>query len=154
LNGVKFATRGQAVVIGRWALPILIALPMVFGCGKAAPPPVEGRLAIENIAKWRQLYLANHGRKPPANEAEFVDFIEKKMKERGETFDREAFLVSPRDGQKFVVQYGSKSAKLDENSVAVHEKEGYDGKVLVAFESARSAEVDAAKLPSLLAAKP
>jgi len=121
------------------------------GCGRAGPPPSEGRLAIENVAKWRQLYLANHGRKPPADEAEFLAFIEKKMQERGETFDRDTFLVSPRDGQKYVIQYGKESANLGENSVAVHEKEGYRGKVLVAFESARSSEVDAAELPSLLA---
>ena len=76
------------------------------------------------------------------------------MKERGETFDRDTFLVSPRDGQKYVIQYGKGSANLGENSVAVHEKEGYGGKVLVAFESARSSEVDAAELPSLGAAEP
>ena len=55
------------------------------------------------------------------------------MKERGEPFDRNTFLVSPRDGQKYVVRYGKESANLRENSVAVHEKEGYDGKVLVAY---------------------
>ena len=76
------------------------------------------------------------------------------MKERGEPFDRDAFLVSPRDGKKYVVQYGKESANLGENSIAVHEQEGYDGKVLVALVSARSREVDATELPSLLAAKP
>ena len=150
----KIASRCRAVVIRGLALPVLIALPLALGCGKAAPPPSDGRLAIENIAKWRQLYLANHGRKPPADEAAFISFIEQKMKERGEPFDRDTFLVSPRDGKKYEVQYGDASAKLGESSVVVHEKEGYDGKVLVAFESARSSEVDAAELPSLLAAKP
>ena len=127
---------------------------MAPGCGTTGPPPTDGRLAIENIAKWRQLYLANHGRTPPADEAAFVNFIEKKMNERGERFDRDTFLVSPRDGQKYVIQYGSESVNLGENSVTVFEKEGYGGKVLVAFESARSSEVDAAELPSLLAAEP
>jgi hypothetical protein len=124
------------------------------GCGQTGAPPVEGRLAIENIAKWRQLYLANHGRKPPADEAAFLNFIEQKMKDRGEPFDRNTFLLSPRDGKKYVVRYGKEWANLKENSVAVHEQEGYDGKVLVAFESARSSEVDAAQLPSLLSARP
>jgi hypothetical protein len=150
---LQFASRGRAVVLGGLALPILIALSVTPGCGKAGKPPVEGRLAIENIAKWRQLYQAKHARKPPENEAAFIDFIEKEMKQRGDTFDRDAFLVSPRDGQKYVVRYG-KEANLSENTVIVHEKEGYGGKVLVAFESARSSEVDAAELPSLLAAKP
>ena len=132
---------------------MLIALPLALGCGKSAPPPVEGRLAIENIAKWRQLYVADHG-KPPADEAALLNFIEKELKERGEAFDREAFLVSPRDGQKYVIPYGKESANLSENSVVVHEKEGYGGKVLVGFESGRSAEVEASELPALLAAEP
>jgi hypothetical protein len=150
---LKFESKGRTA-IGGLALQALMTLLVASGCGKAAPPPVEGRLAIENVAKWRQLYQANHARKPPENEAAFLDFIEKKMKERGEPFNRDAFLVSPRDGQKYVVRYGQDSANLSENSVVVHEKEGYGGKVLVAFESARSSEVDAAELPSLLAAKP
>jgi hypothetical protein len=133
---------------------VLIALPLAIGCGKSAAPPVEGRLAIENIAKWRQMYVADHGNKPPADEAAFLNFIDGKLKERGEAIDREAFLVSPRDGQKFIVQYGKDSAGLSATSVVVHEQEGYGGKVLVAVESARSSEIDAAELPALLAAEP
>lgn len=151
---LKIAPNGRALVVGGFALPIVLALALASGCGKSGAPPVEGRLAIENIAKWRQLYLANNGRKPPADEAAFLGFIEKKMKERGEAFDSNAFLVSPRDGKKYVVRYGKDSANLKENSVAVHEQEGSGGKVLVAFESARSAEVDAGELPALLAGKP
>jgi hypothetical protein len=110
-------------------------------------------LAIENVAKWRQLYQANHNRNPPPNEAAFLDFVEKKLKERGEPIDRNTFLVSPRDGQNYVVRYGKESANLSQNSVVVHEKEGHGGKVLVAFESARSLEVEASELPSLLSQK-
>jgi hypothetical protein len=76
------------------------------------------------------------------------------MKERGQPFDAAAFLVSPRDGQKYVVKYGKELANLGSDSVVVHEKEGYDGKVLVGFQIGRSAEVDAAELPALTAAKP
>jgi hypothetical protein len=124
------------------------------GCGAPAAPPVEGRLAIENVAKWRQLYCADHGGKPPADEKTFVAFIDKKMKDRGEPFNPDEVLTSPRDGQRFVVEYGEQSAKLGENRVTVHEKEGYDGRVLVAFESARSHEVDAAEVPGLVAKQP
>lgn len=142
------------VAVGAVALPLLLALPAFTGCGPSAAPPVDGRLAIENVAKWRQLYCADHGGKPPADEKAFVDFVQKKLSARGEPFNPDEMLVSPRDGQRFVVLYGDQSAKLSEGSVAVYEKEGYGGKVLIALESARSREVDAAELPGLLAAKP
>jgi hypothetical protein len=115
---------------------------------------MDGRVAIETVAKWRQLYTADHGGKPPADEQQFLAFIEKKLTERGEPFNPNELLTSPRDGQRFVVQYGEQSARLGENRVTVHEKEGVDGKMLVAFESGRSQEVDSAELPGLLAKKP
>lgn len=132
---------------------MLIASSQLLGCGKTAPPPID-RTRIEDVASWHQLYAASHGRKLPPDEAAFVAFVEAKMKERGQPFDAAAFLVSPRDGQKFVVQYGTGSVTLGADSVVVHEKEGYDGKLLVGFQSGRSGEVDAAELPALTAAKP
>jgi hypothetical protein len=153
LNRLTLAARGWAPVAAL-ALGALVSLTGLSGCGQSAPPPSDGRLAIENIAKWRQLYCADHGGKPPADEATFVTFIRDKLRERGDASDIAALLVSPRDGQKFAVRYGNESANLGEGAVTVYEQEGYDGKVLVAFESARSREVDAAELPSLLAARP
>jgi hypothetical protein len=152
LMHVNVGSAGRAVA-GGWLLPALVALSVTSGCGPSAPPPPEGRLAIENVAKWRQLYQANHNRNPPPDEAAFLNFVEKKLKERGEPFDRNAFLVSPRDGQKYVVRYGKESANLSQSAVSVHEKEGHDGKLLVAFESGRSLEVEASELPSLLSQK-
>src|SRR5688500_11140947 len=121
---------------------MLLALPMVMGCGRSAAPAMEGRVAIETVAKWRQLYCADHGGKPPADEPKFLAFIEKKLTERGQAFQPKELLTSPRDSQPFVVLYGEQSPKLGENRVTVHEMQGYDGKVLVAFESGRSQEVD------------
>jgi hypothetical protein len=154
LKHLKTASRVPSVGVWELALLILIVFTLALGCGKSAGPPSDGRLAIENIAKWRQLYLANHGRKPPPDEAAFVDFIDAKMKERGEPFNRETFLLSPRDGQSFVIRCGKDSANLKENDITVHEREGYGGKVLVAYENGRSSEIDAAELPSRMAAKP
>jgi hypothetical protein len=153
VNRSKFLPRGRAAVC-RLTLPMLLAVPMVMGCGSSSAPVMEGRVAIENVAKWRQLYTAEHGGKPPADEQTFLAFIEKKLTERGEAFNPNELLTSPRDGQRFVVQYGDQSPKLGENRVTVHEQQGYDGKVLVAFESGRSQEVDSAELPNLLAEEP
>jgi hypothetical protein len=119
------------------------------GCGRNAGPAIDGRLAIENVAKWRQLYCADHGGQPPADEAAFVAFIDRKLGERGEGV-ADDLLVSPRDGQRYVVRYGKEAAKLRESDVAVHEQQGAGGRVLVALESGRSREVEASELPGLL----
>jgi hypothetical protein len=125
------------------------------GCelGGGAPPP-EGILAIENVAKWYQLYRASHRGKPPKDEDAFIAFIEKDLAARGsEILDREQFLTSPRDGQKYIIQYGKANSKNIERNVAVYEQEGYRDKKLLAFEAAWSREVDDAELQSLLAEK-
>ena len=131
----------------------LTAVSLLLGCGKTAAPPVD-RTAIEDVAGWHQGYVAAHGRKLPPDEAAFVGFVAAKLKERGQEFDPATFLVSPRDGQKYFVKYGKGLANLGANSLVVHEKEGYGGKVLVGFQMGHSREIDAAELPALTAAKP
>lgn len=119
------------------------------GCGESPPPP-ENRGAIENVAKWFQLYHTRTG-KPPQNEEELVTFVESELSQRGQTLDREKLLTSPRDGQKFVVRYGEPLSNNQEENWVVREQEGYDGKVLVANEFGSSREVDEAELQSLWA---
>ena len=140
-------------MLSRLVPSLLMALPLLLGCGKTAPPPAD-RLAIEGIAQWHERYVLAHGRKPPADEAAFLGFIEATVKDRGQKFDPATFLVSPRDGQKYVILYGKESANVGDNEYVVREKEGYDGKVLVADQSGRSSEVNVADLPPLTAAKP
>jgi hypothetical protein len=132
---------------------VLMAMSLQLGCGKTAAPPVD-RTAIEDVASWYQGYVASHGRKVPPDEAAFVAYVEAQMKERGQPFDPAKFLVSPRDGQKYVIPYGKELVTLGADNVVVHEKEGYDGKVLVGYQTGRSAEIDAAELPALTATKP
>ena len=132
---------------------VLMAVALLLGCGKTAPPAVD-RTAIEDVAGWHQGYVASHGGKLPPDEAAFVAYVEAQIKERGQPFDAATFLVSPRDGQKYVVKYGKQLANIGSDSVVVHEKEGYDGKVFVGYQMGGSSEVDAAELPALTATKP
>jgi hypothetical protein len=128
---------------------LLVAAP---GCGiGGGGPPPEGQLAIENVAKWYSLYRAENAGQVPPDEEAFVAFVEGTLKTRGDTVDRDQFLTSPRDGQKYVIQYGKPTSNNPERNVAVCEKEGYGGKKLIAFESAWSQEVDDAELQSLKA---
>ncbi len=140
----------RAAAISGCAIGLLISLGALSGC-TSAPPPVDGRLQIENVAKWRIKFLADHNLKPPKDEVEFLTFIEKTAQERGETFDRSIIFVSPRDNKDWVVRYGPETAKLSQDAIIVHEQEGYDDKVLVATVGGRSFEVDKAELPNLLA---
>ena len=153
MNRFRLRPNCRGVFFARLAPSILLAIPLLFGCGKTAPPPVD-RTAIEDVAGWHQGYVAAHGRKLPPDEAAFVGFVADKLKERGQEFDSATFLVSPRDGQKYVVKYGKGLANLGSDSVVVHEKEGYGGKVLVGYQLGHSKEVDAAELPALMAVKP
>ncbi len=140
-------------MVSRVVPSLFLAFSLMSGCGKTAPPLVD-KAAIENVAGWHQGYVASHGRKLPPDEAAFVAYVEAQMKERGQPFDAATFLVSPRDGQKYVVKYGKELANLGSGSVVVHEKEGYGGKVLVGDQMGFSKEVDAAELPALTATKP
>lgn len=132
-------------------LPLVAVLGAASGCEPGGPPPPEGQIAIETVAKWYQLYRAEHRGRPPANEEAFLGFIQARLDERGQKLDREALLTSPRDGEKFVVQYGRPISNNPDRNVAVYEQEGYRGKKLVAFETAWAKEVDDAELQSLLA---
>ena len=137
----------------RWIALQLIILFGLTGCdlmGNNAPPP-DNQLHIERIAKWYQLYRADNRGRAPKDEDQFMKYIEKQLQGRGETLDREEFLTSPRDGQKYIVNYGKPTTRNLEKNVAVREQEGYKGKKWVAFEAAWAMEVDEAKLQSLLA---
>jgi len=152
LNACEFRSNVGAV---RWLaiVNILALLMAATGCDSGGPPPPEGQLSIENVAKWYSLYRADNGGKTPTSEEKFVSFIQNKMKSRGEALDIDQLLTSPRDGQRYVIQYGKPNSKSSERNVAVHEKEGYRGKKLVAFEASWSREVDDAELQSLLTAE-
>ena len=113
-------------------------------------------LRVRELATARSGDKGNHANigVVARDEAAFVAYVEGQLKERGQPFDAAKFLVSPRDGQKYVVKYGKEFANLGSTNVVVHEKDGYDGKVYVGYQIGRVDEVDAAELPTLLQSKP
>jgi hypothetical protein len=150
LNAYKHLT----VVAVRWPAPlILVAVLAMTGCGRGNndPPSVEALQAIENVAKWYQLYRSDNGGKQPADESAFLAFINSKLTERGqETVDRKELLTSPRDGEPYVIRYGKVSSRDQENNLVAYEKIGANGTKLIVSELARSREVDESELQSLL----
>lgn len=136
----------------RW-LAVLLVAGLALGCQpeRTGASPEE-LAAIENIAKWFQYYRTKHRNKPPKDEEALAGFIEEVLAERGSDVDIPSLFVSPRDGQKFVIQYGKLAGKsnIPDYNVAAYEQEGSGGMKLVAFEAAWGKEVDEAELQSLL----
>lgn len=151
--GLNAYERLTAVAVRRPASLILVTVLALTGCGRGSndPPSVEALMAIENVAKWYQLYRADHGGKQPADEGAFLVFINSKLAERGqETTDREELLTSPRDGEPYVIRYGEVSSRDQERNLVAYEKIGANGMKLIVSELARSREVDESELQSLL----
>ncbi len=135
---------------------VLVAIMLLTGCGEGSndPPSVESLMAIENVGKWYQLYRADHGGKQPADEGAFLEYVNRKLAERGaEPVDSGELLTSPRDGEPYVVRYGKVSSRDQSRNLVAYEKTGANGTRLIVSELARSREVDDTELQSLLTAK-
>jgi hypothetical protein len=128
---------------------------VVSGCGGGSAPPPDALLNVEEIATWYQRYQAKHNRQPPPNEAAFVAFINKTLKEEQGITEgmREDFLISPRDGKKFIVHYGKPMSTNPDKNIVVREQDGYEGKKWIATGMGAGREVDDAELQQLLAGK-
>jgi hypothetical protein len=149
--GCRFSAVSPTV---RYLLTLVVALLISAqtGCGNGPPPP-NAQLNVEEVATWYQLYRARNNRKPPPNEQAFVAFIKKTMKDEQHIEMEDDFLVSPRDGKKFVVRYGKPMSENADRNIVVYEQDGYNGKKWIAVEMGYGREVDDAELQQLLAAK-
>jgi hypothetical protein len=133
---------------------LFVVAMAISGCGGAPPPPPNAQLHVEEIASWYQKYQALNGRQPPPDEATFVAFINKMMKEQGVAEGmRQDYLVSPRDGKKFVVRYGKPMSTDPTRNIVVYEQEGQDGKKWMANAAGVGREVDDAELKQLVGGK-
>jgi hypothetical protein len=138
----------------RWIfgwLPFVLVWAVI-GCNAGGADIPASQLHIETVADWYQSYRAAHDGKAPANEKAFIEYIQRKLKETGQSIDVHDLLTSPRDGQRYVVNYKPNSSSLHKN-VAVYEREGLRGTRWLAFENKWSEEVDDQKLQEYLARK-
>jgi len=136
-------------------LPIC-AVVATSGCGASSytPPSPEALISIENVGKWYQLYRSANRGKPPADEAEFLAFVNGTLADRGqELVSVDDLLKSPRDGEKYVVKYGDVTSRNQELNVVAYELTGENGTKLLVTELARSAEVDETELQEWLSGK-
>jgi len=101
--------------------------------GTSDPP---AKLRLEKVFEMYQAYINQKG-KPPPNEDGFKEFVrslppeEKKL--AGITDDVDAFLVSPRDGQKYVIRYGLRPDPGGATQAIAWEQAGKNGTRYVAL---------------------
>jgi hypothetical protein len=82
----------------------------------------EGQTNLRGLAAYYGQYRAEHRGQIPANEKDFKEYIAKS----GTNITMDALFTSNRDGQPFVVKYGSdKSWPLP--AATIYEQEGRNG---------------------------
>jgi hypothetical protein len=98
-------------------------MSLVTGCSK--PQPQEDT-AVVNLRRILQAYdVAEYKlRRAPRNEEELRRFFS----EAGATGDPDQYLRSPRDGQPYVVLYGTALDPDARSTILAHEKDGVEGK--------------------------
>src|SRR4051812_26525159 len=99
---------------------------IVVGCpGNSAPTAHEPRLT--QLVSYYGRYVGQNKGKPPANEQELKQFIQKVDPKQ----DVEKMFTSPRDGQPYVVRYNVKMP-AGPATVFAYEQSGVNGKRLAA----------------------
>src|SRR5262245_7402198 len=105
------------------------------GCGSQAPPEPEAKARLTKLLRLYQVYVEKN-KKGPANEAALREFGQKlSAKERDEYLigdDLESIFTSPRDGQKYVIQYNLKLDPGGQTQAVAWEAAGQGGQRFVA----------------------
>jgi hypothetical protein len=122
------------------------------GTGADAAPDTS---RIKELAALYSSYMELHGRRPPASEAEFKEFVAKDgaplLKEAGVSAVDDLF-VSPRDNQPYVVHYGQDAAKRLDRGPVIYERNGVNGRRLVGHRLGYVNEVDETEFRELVPA--
>lgn len=111
---------------------------------------------LNEVTKAYVGYMRSHGFQPPPSEAEFKTILaglgEPALKRAG-VGSVDALLVSPRDSQPFVIEYGNNARKLLDRGIVAHEQTGTSGHRLVGYDLGYVADVDQQTFDQLLAAQ-
>ncbi len=144
----KFASRGA------WAgIALFCILPS--GCESSRDRQQLEQSNLKPLAVFYGQFTGQHQGRPPANEAEFKEFVRSLPSEQLAGFnvtDPESLFVSPRDGKPYVVVYGPTegSSKLAGASVIAYEQVGARGTRYVANSMGEVKEVDEAGFRELV----
>ena len=140
----------------RVCFAILMSVSCVgLGCRNANQPaaPVESNLKILAVLFGR--YLSQHQGRTPPDAVAFKKFVSELRPEELQMLkvtDVEKMFVSPRDGQPYVVRYGTKLPPPGPQgaSIVAYEQTGVSGRRYVAYATAGTAEIDEATFRQLV----
>jgi len=122
----------RAFVIG------LVTAILGLGCGgpSVAPPEPDAKVRLTKLLRLYQVYTDKNKKGPP-NEEALREFGQKlTAKERDEYLigdDLDSIFTSPRDNQKYVVQYKLKIGPTSPTQAIAWEATGKDGRRYVAL---------------------
>ena len=131
----KEARTKKLVILGALSavgvLVLAIVLYAVLKGGRKGTTDPDVKLRLERLVELYTECSAKKG-KPPPNEQAFKDYLRSLPKEErdkvGMGDDVDGFLVSPRDGQKYVIRYGQTPDPSQMNRAFAWEQAGKDGK--------------------------
>jgi hypothetical protein len=120
--------------------------PVLSGCGSGrAPPEPEAKVRLTKVLRLYQVY-ADKNKKGPPNEQALREFGQKlSPKERDEYLigdDLDNIFTSPRDNQKYVIQYNIRLEAAGPTRAVAWEANGKDGKRYVALSMGYVEEYD------------
>jgi len=130
-------------------------LTIATGCGGevANDDAVPDDSRIKQLTTLYAVSMNSQGGRPPADEAEFKEFVTKSgeelIKSAGVNAVDELF-VSPRDNEPYVVLYGNEAARLINQGIVMHERTGVGGRRLVGYRGGFVNELDDAEFRKLV----
>lgn len=132
---------------------VLVATLCLVGCRSREESKPRESSRLKPLAILYGQYVGQHGGKAPADEAALKEFIASQgtmLKSFGVT-DAASLFVSERDGQPYVVLYGSAATG---KPIVAYEQTGVDGWRYVGDTLGAVQEVDEARFRQLVPASP
>jgi hypothetical protein len=136
---------------------LLVALCAAWlaGCSdRAAKQEAIERDNIRTLARLYGQYMSSHRGKSPASEADFKKYILSRKDELAaeQITDIDSLFVSNRDSQPYTVVYNMAPAKsmTPTGRIVAYEKQGVEGKRMVAYELMSVEELDEARFKAVV----
>lgn len=126
---------------------------VLLGCSdKEAQEEIRRRSSnLQSLAGMYRMYTSEHGGRPPANEADFKNFIMEQGLEHFEEFgitSVDDLFISPRDGQPYVVAYGGRPESIPD--IVAYEQVGTESGRWAASSMAIVVEIDEANFTGMV----